>query len=193
MTAGTVHLKFATERLAKNFGLPPPEIDPSEIFFERIDSRDLEEWIDTLDAKPDETLLVEDALRDANQFAYERAYWAAFEGALLEALETFSNLERFRGIDAKSIKINYEYTEFDAYPDLGNIINLALGGYGLFGAEDFPSGKVALKKELEAKFHNLRHWWEIYGMRKPRMEDIDPSRYWRNRDVKECFKGYRGL
>lgn len=137
------------------------------------------------------------ALQDGVEHGTQKAYWKAVVHLVEEVLETFSDYryEHFseadfkgnagvaKGIITKSIKVDWDKVSFQAYDDLAFIVQDCIAGYGMFDVDSEFEGETKADY-AKSRLHWLEHYWEIYGSRKPHLDDI-------NYDFdRESFKTY---
>jgi hypothetical protein len=194
-------LTFKTSELLDMFDLPDLELDPGDIYLPDIfvaEIRDVAEQYDIPEElwdDPDIESGIYTAISDGYHLGISGAYYKQVKEALENTLETFSNYpyeyfseEDFesysgiaKGIIPGSINIGYDNTTFEAYPDLANIVQDNVAGYGQFDvSEDFEGEEP--EEYAKSRFHWLAYYWEIYGDRPPqpdldRLDDFDDKAF----------------
>ena len=86
----------------------------------------------------------------------------------------------------QTVDVTGDYVTIKTYPDLCLEIANCIYGYGMFHAIE-DEWKNQAKEYIETRFHWLKHYWSIYGARKPKL-DLDFQQ-----DIDEELLAYRNL
>ena len=130
-----------------------------------------------------------EAVRWAIESDAQNKVWEAVKDVIAEICMTFQNVGyEFWYIPAEDIGVSQDYAEgiakgiqtvdvtgdyvtIKTYPDLCLEIANCIYGYGMFHAIE-DEWKHNSKEYIETRFHHLKHYWSIYGERKPKL-DLD--------------------